>query len=303
MKPWIRRTALAAAALALLAGAALVGAAQLGDRKSQRTVVLDDVAPVPYADDAASIARGRYLFGSRSCAECHGADGAGRDVVSDGKGFLVHAPNLTPAPGGVVSAYREVDWVRAIRHGVKPDGRPLLIMPSEEFNRLTDADLAALVAYVRHLPPVQAPGATVRFPMLVKALYGAGVIRDAAQKIDHAQAPQAPVPEAVTAAHGAYVANACIGCHSASLSGGRIPGAPPDWPAAANLTPGADSVMGRYADAGAFAQMLRTGHRPDGSAVSTVMPFAALGQLNDTDVQAVWLHLKALPPRRTGEGR
>jgi hypothetical protein len=49
--------------------------------------------------------------------------------------------------------------------------------------------------------------------------------------------------------------------------------------------------------------MLRTGKRPDGSAVSPVMPFTALKALNDTDVQAVYLHLKALPPMATGAGR
>jgi hypothetical protein len=61
--------------------------------------------------------------------------------------------------------------------------------------------------------------------------------------------------------------------------------------------------MARYADARAFATMLRTGKRPDGSAVSTVMPFSALSEMSDTDLQAIWLHLKALPPKSTGEGR
>ena len=41
--------------------------------------------------------------------------------------------------------------------------------------------------------------------------------------------------------------------------GGRIPGAPPDWPAAANLTPGIGSAMLRYGSAEAFRTMLRTG--------------------------------------------
>jgi cytochrome c553 len=99
------------------------------------------------------------------------------------------------------------------------------------------------------------------------------------------------------------VANACIGCHGAALSGGRIPGAPPDWPAAANLTPAADGALAKYPDVAAFSAMLRTGKRPDGSTVSAVMPFAALKELNDTDVQAIWLHLKALPATATGTGR
>jgi mono/diheme cytochrome c family protein len=302
MKRWIRNSGLGLAAVALLAGAALVVAAQLGERKSHRRIELA-IAPVAIADDGASVARGRYLFMSRGCTECHGVDGAGKDVINDGKGMLIHAPNITPGAGSAVAAYRDVDWVRTIRHGVKPNGEPAMVMPSEDYNRLTDADTGALIAFLRRLPPVPAPGATVQFPVLVRALYAVGVVRDAAEKIDHALPPAQPVAEAVTAEHGAYVASACIGCHGASLSGGKIPGAPPDWPAAANLTPGAGSAMARYADARAFATMLRTGKRPDGSAVSTVMPFSALSEMSDTDLQAIWLHLKALPPKSTGEGR
>ena len=58
------------------------------------------------------------------------------------------APNISPGPGSVVAKYTPADWERSLRHGVKPDGRPLMIMPSEDYNRLTDADLGALVAYV-----------------------------------------------------------------------------------------------------------------------------------------------------------
>ena len=302
MKRWIRNSAVGAVALAGLAGAALVVAAQLGDRKSHRRIELA-VAPVAVPVDAPSIERGRYLFRSRGCTECHGVDGAGKDVINDGKGMLIHAPNITPAAGSVVASYRDVDWVRTIRHGVKPNGEPAMVMPSEDYNRLTDADLGALIAFLRRLPPAATPAATVQFPLVVRALYGVGMVQDAAEKIDHTLPPARPVAEAVSAEHGAYVANACIGCHGASLSGGRIPGAPPDWPAAANLTPGTGSAMKNYGDPQAFAAMLRTGRRPDGSAVSTVMPFGALREMNDTDVQAVWLHLQSLPPKAPGEGR
>ena len=302
MKRWIRNSGLGVAALAALAGAALVVAGQLGERKSHRRIELA-VAPVAIPDDGASVARGRYLFMSRGCTECHGVYGAGKDIINDGKGMLIHAPNITPAAGSVVAAYRDLDWVRTIRHGVKPNGEPAMVMPSEDYNRLTDADTGALIAFLRRLPPVPAPGATVQFPLVVRALYGVGMVKDAAEKIDHALPPEQPVAEAATAQHGSYVANACIGCHGASLAGGKIPGAPPDWPAAANLTPGPGSAMKPYGDAQAFAAMLRTGKRPDGSAISTVMPLRALREMNDTDVQAIWLHLKSLPPRALGEGR
>jgi len=299
MRPWIKRSLIGLLGLAGTAVAAVVIAAQVGERKALRRIDVS-VAPVALRDDAAGLERGRYLFRSRGCADCHGVDGSGRDVVDDGKGLLVHAPNITPAPGSPTVVYGTDDWQRTIRHGVAPGGRPLMIMPSEDYNRLTDADLGALVAYLKQMPPALGGGAVIHLPLPLKALYGVGLIRDAAEKIDHTLPPGEPVPEAITPAHGAYVANACIGCHGKHLAGGRIPGAPPEWPAAANLTPGEGTAMARYANDDAFVAMMRSGKRPDGSAVSTVMPFAALGAMNDTDLRALYLHLQGLSPRPAG---
>ena len=91
----------------------------------------------------------------------------------------------------------------------------------------------------------------------------------------------------------------CIGCHGDSLSGGRIPGGPPDWPAASNLTPGQGTVMSVYDSVEKFKAMFRSGKRPDGSAVA-VMPFDTLREVNDTDVSALYAYLKQLPPRPAG---
>jgi mono/diheme cytochrome c family protein len=299
MNKGIKRTGIALVGLAGAAVAAVVIAAQAGERKAHRHVDVS-LASVAWRDDAASVERGHYLYRSRGCADCHGVDGAGRDVIDDGKGLLIHAPNITPAPGSATAAYAADDWQRTIRHGVAPGGRPLMIMPSEDYNRLTDADLAAVVAYVRQMPSAFGGGAQIRLPLPLRALYGIGLIQDAAEKIDHTLPPAQPVPEGVTDAHGAYVANACIGCHGKGLSGGRIPGAPPAWPAAANLTPGEGSALKTYTSDTAFVAMMRTGKRPDGSAVSSVMPFAALGAMSDTDLRALYLHLKSLPPRAAG---
>jgi len=303
MNRWVKYAALPALGLVALAAATLFVGAQLGERKMQRRVEVK-VAPVALRDihggDADSIARGRYIFMSRGCTECHGVDGAGKTFVDDGKGMLLHAPNITPLPGGVVAAYTADDWTRTIRHGVKPDGRPAVIMPSEDYARMNDNDLASLVAFLRQMPARPGPGATLQFPMPVKALYAFGVIKDAAERIDHTLPPPAVAPDAPTAAHGAYLVNACIGCHGATLSGGKIPGAPPDWPAAANLTPGESSAMTRYADVESFKAMLRTGKRPGGSAISPVMPFVSLKEFNDVDAQALFLHLKTLSPKAAG---
>jgi len=134
----------------------------------------------------------------------------------------------------------------------------------------------------------------------MRALYGAGVIPDAYEKIDHRLQPAAPVATGVTVEHGAYVANMCVGCHGPGLSGGRVASGPPDWPPAANLTPGQGSVMGLYDRPEKFVAMMRTGKRPDGSAVDKAMPFETLKSLNDVDLQAIYAFLKTLPARPAG---
>lgn len=300
MNKWIKRGGAAVLALVGCGAVALLAAAQYGERKMDRQIRVA-VPEVAYRTDTASVEHGRYLFLSRGCAECHGVSGAGKDVVNDGKGMLIHAPNITPSAGSVVAGYTANDWTRTIRHGIKPNGKPAIVMPSEDYARFTDVDLASLVAFLRQMPPALGGGAQIEFPLVVRALYGAGLVKDAAERIDHALPAAAPIPAAVTPEHGAYVANTCLGCHGAALSGGAIPGAPPDWPAAANLTPGAGSALVRYPTAASFTAMFRGGKRPDGTAISSVMPFASLKEMNDTDVQALYLYLKTLPAHSTGQ--
>ncbi|MFS2036981.1 c-type cytochrome [Polaromonas sp. CT11-55] len=299
MKRWIKWGAgITCAVVLLLAGTAMVGS-QMADSKSQRQIKVA-VQPVAIPAAAQVLERGAYLYNSRGCADCHGANGAGREFMNDGKGMRLAGPNITPGEGNVVARYTAEDWVRTVRHGVKPDGRPVFIMPSEDYNRLTDEDLGALVAYVKAMPPKVGTAAVLDLPLPVRVLYAFDVIKDAAQKIDHTLPPAKPIAEGVTAAHGAYVANMCISCHGAGLAGGRIPGAPPDWAPAANLTPGEGSAMPRYKDAGAFVAMLRSGKRPDGSAIS-VMPFESLRALNDVDAQALYAYLQTVPARPFGQ--
>jgi len=284
--------------LVLIGGGLVIAANLLFDRKRDRVVTLD-VKGVTVVSDEAALARGKYLFASRGCGDCHAANGAGRVFIDDAaSGFVVRSPNITP--GGVVAKYTDVDWVRAIRHGVRPDGRALFVMPSEDYNRFTDADVAALIAYARTLPQVAGEGASFRVPLPVRALYAAGVIKDAAEKLDHSLPPATPVPEGVTAEHGKYVANLCLGCHGPGLAGGKIPGGPPDWPAASNLTPGPGTVMTAYDTADKLKAMFRSGKRVNGTPIA-VMPFDTLRELNDTDVAAVLAYLKTLPPLPAGK--
>jgi len=294
MNRWIRRSLWALAALGALAAAGVVAGSQLAERKRNRQVELLP-SPVALRSDAAAVERGRYLFASRGCVDCHGANGAGHTVIDDGKGLKVAGPNISPGPGNVVAKYGASDWERTLRHGVKPDGRPLMIMPSEDYNRLTDDDVASLVAYVRSLPPAPGRGAVMELPLPVRVLYGFGAIQDAAAKIDHQLPPAQPVPEGVTIEHGRYVANMCVGCHGVQLAGGKIPGGPPDWPAAADLRPGPRGALARYPDAESMLRLFRSGRRPDGSAVR-VMPFVSLREMSEVDARALHLYLASRTP-------
>jgi mono/diheme cytochrome c family protein len=96
------------------------------------------------------------------------------------------------------------------------------------------------------------------------------------------------------------VANLCLGCHGPGLAGGKIPGGPPDWPAASNLTPGPGTVMTAYDTADKLKAMFRSGKRANGTPIA-VMPFDTLRELNDIDVAAVLAYLKTLPPLPAGK--
>jgi mono/diheme cytochrome c family protein len=291
VKTWLRATLVVVAILILLLVVTLATLVWVGERKRERRVELPPLAALTITDDASARERGAYLYASRGCVDCHGADGAGRVFVDDG-GLKLKGPAIHSGPGSLTLLYKPEDWERLLRHGVKPDGRPAMIMPSEDYNRFTDADLAALVVYTRTLPPAGGGAAVIELPLPVRVLYGAGAIQDAAAKIDHSLPVQKPVPEGVTLEHGQYVANMCKGCHGPQLAGGPVPGGPPDWPPAARLSKGDGNVMPRYSDAESLIALFRSGKRADSTPVK-VMPFETLSKVSDTDMRALHLYLKS----------
>jgi len=175
---------LASVAGLIVLGIGAAGAVSgLADRKLHRIVQLPPLQ-VTFALAEGQLEHGEYLFKTRGCMECHGADGAGHVFIDDQEsGFRVRAPNITTGGASPVRGYADADWVRAIRHGVKPSGEPVMIMPSEDYAHTTDADIAAIVAYVRSLAPSNTAGAEFSFPLPIKALYVFGVIKDSAEKI------------------------------------------------------------------------------------------------------------------------
>jgi cytochrome c553 len=193
-----------------------------------------------------------------------------------------------------------VDWVRAIRHGIGPDGKPLLFMPSHEFNVMSDDDLGALIAYIQQLPPVDNELRPNSVRPLGRFLYARGMVPLVpAELIDHnAARPVSPQP-GPTPEYGAYLATTCTGCHGESLSGGAIPGAPPSEFPPANLTPDQATGLGSWTEAD-FFRALREGKRPDGTALASEMPWQAFAQMSDDEIRALWLHLRSVPPKPEG---
>ena len=256
------------------------------------------VESVPIPGDAGAIARGRHLAVVRGCAECHGDDLGGAVVVDNALLGTVHGPNLTRGRGGATAGLTDADWVRAIRHGIGATGRPLFIMPSEDMAHYSDDDVGAIIAYAKSVPPVDRATVPIRLGPLGRVLVTVGAIQLAADKIDHNHIGPDRTPPGVTVAYGRYLAVTCVGCHGPRFTGGKIAGAPPDWPPAKNLTPDPSNAISKWTEQD-FINTLRTAHRPDGTELSPVMP-RAMGQMTDDELKALWLFLRTLDPVPNG---
>jgi mono/diheme cytochrome c family protein len=248
--------------------------------------------------DAGALARGRHLAQTRGCFACHGDDLGGAKVMDDAAMGRLYGPNLTLGRGGLTGDFSNEDFERAIRHGVGADGRGLYLMPSVDFSRFTVEDMADLIAYVRSAAPVDRPSVALRIGPVARALLVAGKIKISAAEIDHATVRPEVVERQATPAYGRYVAISCSGCHGSNYSGGKIEIGPPDWPPAANLTPDPSGRLSGWTQAD-FIATLRTGHRPDGSALNPVMP-RAFAQMDDVELKALWSFFRTLPPVPTG---
>jgi hypothetical protein len=128
---------------ALVAGVALFGFYRL-NMPPARPIPSLQVDPSPE-----QLARGERL--AYLCVGCHSSSGklpldGGTENFAPGLG-VIYAPNLTP--GGSLQEWSDGEISRAIREGVDDNGRVLLIMPAESFRHLSEADVQALVAYLR----------------------------------------------------------------------------------------------------------------------------------------------------------
>jgi mono/diheme cytochrome c family protein len=251
------------------------------------------VKPIVVPTDQASIVRGRDLVEHRYvCAECHGKDYGGKPLFDAGPMVArIVAANITPGAGGVGRRYTDLDWVRTLRHGVAPDGRPLVAMPAHHIGKSNEQDLGAAIAYVKTLPPVDREIPAPAVGPLGRIL----LLREMAELlpatvIDHTQGSPTGTP-LTQVQRGEQLATmaGCVGCHRTDFTGG---GGPP--PGSSNITP---LGLGRYTRSD-FVRTLQTGRTPDGRQLAEVMP-RAYGSMPEDELDALWTYLRTVPA--TGE--
>ncbi len=241
-------------------------------------------------EDKASLARGQHLVETvGGCEDCHGYK-LGGDLEFDNPylGTLA-APNLTSGRGGIGRHYTAADWERSIRHGVGQDGKALVGVSAVTLHNLSDADVAAMIAYLQTLPPRNQQWPQRKIGPLARPflLIFPGEVLPAAV-IDHQARPNAPAP-GVTVAYGRYLVSlACVECHKEDLGGGSEPGE------GMNITTGGN--LGQWTET-EFILTLRSGRTPDGQFLETTyMPQRRLRHLTEDELRAIWLYIQTLPP-------
>jgi mono/diheme cytochrome c family protein len=223
-------------------------------------------------------ARGEHLAAVYGCTDCHGDDLRGRSYPHPAPFAAVTSANLTRKR----ATYTDADFARVIREGVTPQGYSVEFMPSNAFVRMGDDEVAAIIAYIRSLPPSGEdqvewrPGLKGRWAMAIgKFPPGQAFMVDA-----KAKPPRDLGPE--TARGRALAAVACSECHGPDLTGDRS-GKPP------NLT-----IAGAY-DPADFHRLLKTGVAVGGRQVGMMSAVARkrFSHLSDDEVEAIRLYLVA----------
>lgn len=257
---------------------------------------------------AALMERGKYLMKSVvACGNCHYArgdkgqplldQGLSGGMLFDGPAFKAYASNITPDPDTGIGKWSDAQLAKAIREGVRPDksiiGPP---MPVGFYRRLSDADLAAIIAYLRAQPAVRNAVPRSRYTMALPPGYGPAVKRVTAP------------PASNQVKYGEYLANIghCMECHTprddkgllklATLgAGGQVFRGPWGESLSRNLTPH-PSGLKDWSDA-QIAKALRAGVDRSGQPYKPPMPFDFYKNINEADMQALIAYLRSLKPQ------
>jgi mono/diheme cytochrome c family protein len=294
------------AALALLGLVALGVLVARAKWQLERDYAYVTEPPIAADRSLAGVARGEMLF-QALCMECHGgadgrATGKRLDEVPAFLGQFWSANLAHPTHG--VQRRRDGQLARVLRNGVLPDGRLSLVMNG--FGKLGDADVAALLGYMRSGAPAFAPGGTDQ-PRTQLSLVGALIaVYVADVNVDAPTSGVAVPTKAPSVAYGRYMANAmdCVGCHTAGFANDKLgeegafaggfeltdPTGTPIF--SRNITFDARTGIGRWS-LDDFQRAVTGGVRPDGYLVRKPMPMFA--RLDRTDIEAIYAFLRSVP--------
>lgn len=239
---------------------------------------------MPIPTDADAIARGKHLVDTRGCRGCHGEQLEGEVMW----GYAV-APGLAKLAREVTAA----DIEAAVRHGIDHTGRAMYSMPAFSFIRLSDADMADLIAYLRTAPVIEKEFPDASLPWKIRWEIARGrdfPIPGFLDKVPALAPGGGDTPQAL----GEYIAmTTCIECHGFRLRGDELFGGPaPDL-----------AIVAAY-DQAAFTKLMRTG-KALGERELPMMSPAARGRFvhfSDEEVQSLLLFLKQLSQTNPQDG-
>lgn len=209
-----------------LAVLAFAGLAACGSEPEQEpAAAAAEVTPAAVTFDGAGaqnrasmLTHGERLSWVLGCRGCHGPDLEGRSLDDDPQGYgVLWASNLTHS----VPAMSDAGLDALLRKGVHPFRPEMWIMPSENFQHLSDPDLAALIAHLRTLRPAGEPSPQPVLGPKARAEIQAGAIKAAAELVSD---PGYALPRDLgpASARGRYIASlTCAECHGGQLQGGR----------------------------------------------------------------------------------
>ena len=260
------------------------------------------------AQDA--VLRGEYLVHAGGCVSCHTVPGglpfAGGRALSTPFGTF-YSPNITPDAETGIGHWTDVQFLRALREGRRPDGASYFpVFPYPSFTNISDADVLSIKAYLFSLTPVRQTNRAhdVALPFSWRFLQTGWRLlffREGPYRTD-------PSHDA-TYNRGAYLVTAlahCGECHtprnmlgavkpSLTLAGTRDGR---DGQAVPNITPDRATGIGDW-DSDDIVTLLKTGRTPEQSAVKGAMHEAVqdgLRFLTDTDLRAIATFLLAQKP-------
>lgn len=270
-----------------------------------------------WADPAALVAQGQYVFALAGGCGCHTADkgptnAGGRPIETPYGRF--YGTNITPDPIHGIGTWTDREIIDAIRLGVKPDGTVMSpVMPYPALNGMTDEDVTALVAFLRSREPVAQDNlsheVSIPFPGLAMRAWRWLFFEPVEPR---ATAWAGPI------ARGRYISEHlahCQECHTprtvfGSLDRTRdLAGNPDgiDGEVAPNITPDDETGIGQWSD-GEIVSLLRTGFLPNFDTVQGLMavvidgvPGGGYKDMTDDDAHAVSSYLKSVTPRRRVE--